>query len=61
MNETITREHYIKLLADGLTDFYGFKIDFSKVQDQLFLIEMGQKPTDEVIANWIKNTATLKK
>ena len=55
------REEYCMKLSKGLTEFYGKKIDFMDVLDQLLLIEHGIEPTDEVIATWIRKTATLKK
>jgi len=48
-------------LSKGLTEFYGKKVSFSDVLDQLLLIEHGIEPTDKVIATWIRKTATQTK
>lgn len=57
----LSKPAFIMLLSKGLSDFYGRKITFGEVQNQLMLIEMGMKPTDEVIAAWIKSYATIEK
>lgn len=59
--KSIGRAHFINLLSKGLSDFYNKDISFDAVANQLLLIELGRKPTDEVIGNWINSYATKSK
>lgn len=54
----MNRDKYCTLLAKGISEQLNTKITEIQVSEQLMLIELGMKPTDEVIGKWIEKTAT---
>lgn len=48
------RDKFCILLAKHISEVVEKKICPTKVSEQLMLIEMGEKPTDELIGTYIK-------
>jgi hypothetical protein len=54
------RDRYCILLAKHISEIQNVKICPTKVSEQLLLLQLGQEPTDELIAAYIKANSTTK-
>lgn len=50
----MNRDNFCITLAKHISEVINVKICPTKVSEQLMLIELGQKPTDELIGTYIK-------
>jgi hypothetical protein len=56
----MNRDKFCILLAKHISEIQNVKICPTKVSEQLLLLQLGQEPTDELIATYIKANSTTK-
>jgi hypothetical protein len=56
----MNRDEFCVVLANHISEIQNVKICPTQVSEQLLFLELGEDPTDELIAYYIKANSTVK-